>query len=543
MANLDQWLHFLSAPALDQNRARHPAAQAAMHALVEFARSRLLTELEALKAQPITVTDDGVTRVVSLLDSVKYGYNRHDQAFFALLREETGNWLFVPASDPRTVVIDTYLPFRGWRRVVRFTLRQRMREALHELFHERDRFLPRDHELRLQALCDRIAERAWNGQRIRRRLVALFPTKAMRQRIREAMQIDRELLALARACSFQANRFPIDINWLSFVWRHRSVLERIRQQTPQLLATVAQHMFRHGVRDGADPTRECVKWLIAHGVSKRSYLLLANRSARPFRVVLAKWKTQRSLDALALALTLTESGHDAELPRPAFYRILVDEYAHGMAVADVRERLVNVPRQVFTEARLRFRCADDEATLHATGLEFRTIVDWWVEHQLQEHAAAGWNRWLELARAEYQRRRAAIDTGTWPCALEELRTPDAEVLALATPLALFEEGQALRHCAYAYLEKCRNDQVRLFGASMRHHGRVERATIGLQRGARGWRIWDVRGACNRRLGGHWIPLARQLAEAYNRNAGSRQLPLPLLLPMWSLRASGVPGSG
>ena len=534
--NLDQWLRFLSAPALDPGRARHPAAQEALQALVDIARVRLLVELDALIAQPITISDDGVTRVVCLLDSVKYGYDRHDHAFFALLREEAGTWLFVPGSDPKTVAVDTYLPFRGWRRVVRYTLQQLMREAVLGLFHERERCVPFAHETRLQALCDQIVERAWRGQRMRRRLAALFPTRTMRGKIRAAMRIDDGLLALARACSFQMNRIPIDLNWLGFVWRERATLERIRKQTPTLLATVAQHMFRHGTKSGTDPTRECVKWLIAHGVSKRSYLLLAQHSARPFRMVLAKRKPSESLEALALALSLTESGHGAELPRPAFYRTIMDEYAHDMTVSAVRERIGNVPMQVFVEARRCLRAAECEAALRDAGLQFRTILDWWIEHQPREHADAGWHRWLQLARAEDQRRRATLDSTTWPCAPAGLRTPEAEVLALATPLALFEEGQALRHCAYAYLDHCRDDHVRLFSASMRHHGRLERATIGLQRKSCGWQIWDIRGACNRRMGGHWIPLARQLADACNRNDGAKQLPLPLPPPARCLRA-------
>ena len=101
------------------------------------------------------------------------------------------------------------------------------------------------------------------------------------------------------------------------------------------------------------------------------------------------------------------------------------------------------------------------------------------------------------------------------------------MLALRTPLALFEEGRALRHCAYSYAGKCENDQVRLFAARMHYQGRIERATIGLWREPRGWRIWDIRGPCNQRMGGHWIPLARQVAETYTRNSGAAQLALPI----------------
>ena len=90
----------------------------------------------------------------------------------------------------------------------------------------------------------------------------------------------------------------------------------------------------------------------------------------------------------------------------------------------------------------------------------------------------------------------------------------------------------------SYVAKCKEDQVRLFSARMEHQGRTERATIALTSGPRGWRIWDIRGSCNRRMGGHWILLARQVAEAYTRNASSTQLPLPMEV---SLRMPGDVG--
>ena len=91
---------------------------------------------------------------------------------------------------------------------------------------------------------------------------------------------------------------------------------------------------------------------------------------------------------------------------------------------------------------------------------------------------ASWYGWLLLAQEAEQRRRVAMESITWPCAVEQLRTPEAEVLAPATSLVLFEEGRALRHCAYSYVAKCRDDQARLVRPRIWHQGRIERATIG-----------------------------------------------------------------
>ena len=175
-------------------------------------------------------------------------------------------------------------------------------------------------------------------------------------------------------------------------------------------------------------------------------------------------------------------GRTAARARPLFYRVTFDQFGTSMTPAKIRNRLAVVPARVFVEACTRLAQVQDDEAIRRIAWEYRTIVDWWVEHEQTGHAQAGWERWLALACEAEDRRRVSLERDTWPCAVEELRTPDAEVLALANPLALFEEGRALRHCVYAYAGKCRDDQARLFSARMWHQGRVERATIGLWRG-------------------------------------------------------------
>ena len=77
----------------------------------------------------------------------------------------------------------------------------------------------------------------------------------------------------------------------------------------------------------------------------------------------------------------------------------------------------------------------DDLQVHESALAYRAIVEWFVTCRTEGHDQAGWSRWLALAREAEDRRRATLHPAVWPCALEELRTPDAEVLALATPLA------------------------------------------------------------------------------------------------------------
>lgn len=435
---LGQWLRLLSAPGTDARRREHPAARQALQKLVAYAKAHILANMELLAANPIAISDDGVTRMVTGLQCVRYGYNRRERCFFAALREPGGGWRYVPASDESSVIFDTYLPLRAWRRRIRYMLRG----DLHDMLVGLCVHLPPTHLRELDDVCADIVEQAWIGLRMRKTLARRFPTKRLRRQIRAAMAVDRELLALARAARFRSSHHSITQQWLSFVWQHRDTLARIRRQTPTLLRPVAQHMFQYPTDPGQDPTRACVKTLITNGMSKRSYRLLARHADRPFREVLRRFPAGYALDALVLALNLAETGHDAERPRPLFYRVTFDEFGRSMTPGAIGSRLAVLPRRVFTEARVRLAQATDDMHAHEIALTYRGIVNWFVTCEPEGHEQASWDRWLAFAREAEDHRRATLEPATWPCAVEELRTPEAEVLALATPLALFEEGRA-----------------------------------------------------------------------------------------------------
>ena len=528
-AHLGQFLRFLTVPGADAARRQRPQSKVALQSLVAYAKASMLAKLADITMSPIRVTDDGTMRAVRALHSVEYGFNRRQRTFFAGLREDGGQWREVPATDTNSVILDPCLPMRGWRRRIRYTLRGVAFDAVLGTLDLGAESLDDDHDLALHDLCHDLVEAAWRGLNMQRRLRRQFPTKAIRQQIRQALGIDPAVLALARATRFRTRHHAITQQWLSFVWQHRRALERIRAQTPTLLQTVAQYMFQHGTDPLLDPTQACREWLLSQGMTKGAYRMLAAHSPRPLHEVISRFLSGEALEAVLLALSLADTGNGVHRPRPLFYRVTFDQFGPGATLRTAKERLGKVPRAVFVAAHGRFGGVAGMGAAAALALEYRTILDWWVESSpSREHVRAGWERWLALARAEDARRRAAAEAFSWPCAVEQLRTPEAEVLALATPLALFEEGRALRHCVYGYVTMCKEDQVRLFSARLRHQEHIERATIALTPGPRGWRIWEIRGPCNRRMGGHWIAVARQVAECYTRRDGRAQLPLPLL---------------
>ena len=396
-ARLGQWLRFLTVPEAGRRRRGHAGGGAAMAAIGAFARAEILRALDVIERSPIVVEDDGNTRVVRVLDAIEYGFNRADRSFHSNLREAEGQWRHVPSIDPNVVIFDTYLFKPNWRRRVGYALHKHTHEALVRLVEVHAGALDEDHEVEMLNVCYDLVDQAWHGLQVRKHLTRRFPTKRLRRQIRQALAIDPVLVALARAARFRTRHHSIHQKWLTFVWQHQDELARIRRQTPGLLRVVAQHMYENRSPSGLDPTRAAVKRLVSLGVSKRSYMLLANRSDRPFRKVLRRCVADQALDGVALALFLTESGHDAVVPRPLFYRVTMDEFGATMTIARIRERLSGVPRRVFTEARTRMAQAHGADELQRTSLEYRTIVDWFVASQPEGHDQASWSRWLALA--------------------------------------------------------------------------------------------------------------------------------------------------
>lgn len=524
-----QWLRYLSGANPGTWRWQQPAARQAVRAIQRVAREQLKTHADAILREPLVIREKGLVREVEVLRGIRYTINRYDRSCSASLVNQDGDWEEFGPDSHHSIVVDTCLFRPAWRRRASHALRKSLRQWLSMQLSSIQSGVGNAVDSRA---IEAVLEGAWHGARIERTLRAGIRTKPMRRRIHSVMGFDQEVMAMARAARLCTRKHHVTHRWFTFVWRNMETLTRIRRQTPTLLAPVAEHMFRHGTPPGEDPTRQFVGWLISRGVKRSGYLLLVKWSARPLRCVIQRWSETDALDALVMALLHAQSPSGARLPTPALYRATYDKFGPGMSPNQIMEHLAPLPAQFFPRARERAAsCQDQHAFRLFLQSEYRLVLDWLLERAKMipelPSPEGGWAAWVRSAREVDLRKRAKVSVESWPCAIAAWRTPTAEAIALATPLALFEEGCALRHCAFGYADRCNRGEVRLFSARMRHHGRIERATIGLYRAGKAWRIWDIRGACNRRLGGHWITTARELAQAYSCSEPCLQLPLPL----------------
>lgn len=520
-----EWLRYLSGAEPSSWRWQQPVARRRLIAVHQTGRAQLALLIDKMLQAPVTVQDNGLIRQIDLLGAIRYTIDRRNSAVSASAIKPDGDWEHLDHTSNDRIAVDTCLFRPRWRRRVVDGLRASLRC-----------WLVAQSAIANAPLADHVLEAvivgAWRSAHVEKTLRRHAGTKAMRLRIRAAIGMDPEIMAIARASRLCVKHHHVTQSWLTFVWRNLDVLLRIRQQTPNLLAPVAEHMYRYGTAPSQDPVREFVKWLISNGVKRAGFMLLARRSARPFRTVVQRWHEGFALDALVLAMLHAQGPAGARPLSPILYRVAYDRFEAGTTPMRLQALLEPLPARFFSVAQAAAdRCHSADRLTSFLRNEYCLVMDWWL-FRARSHCdtalpAGTWTQWLRLARQDQARDRARIRTASWPCPLMSWRVPEATVIALSTPLALYEEGCALRHCAYDHVDACKLGRVLLFSARLRHQGKAERGTIGLRSDDGKWRLWDIRGTCNRRLGGHWIVLAREFAAACNARPLCTQLPLPL----------------
>jgi hypothetical protein len=132
-------------------------------------------------------------------------------------------------------------------------------------------------------------------------------------------------------------------------------------------------------------------------------------------------------------------------------------------------------------------------------LDLKRVVDWadqtGQDQLTRAQRQAGW-RWMvgKSLRWEMQKRvELQSSRKSWWIPAKEVAVGEYEFRFLATPLEVWEEGQAMRHCAFDLVRGCEMG-VCLVVSIKREGLRV--ATLELRLSDDQWRINQLRGKCN-----------------------------------------------
>lgn len=476
--------------------------------------------LDEIAANPIHIEEDGGQRIVHFVTAFAYGYCRQTQEVFAGFLQEEGGWAWATLEHPSHLGnLDPLIPRNTWRQRIGYALRVKARtQVVDAALAQADTPLDdKDLGALHKYACD-IAWAAWQRAGLSSQIDTRFPTRRMRALLGQALALDPEVLALARQCC-GVYQPPITNRFLTFVWRNRDTLARIQRQTPNLLPVVAKYMSLFGV-SAADPTQATKAWLQVRGVSRAACLLLDVHGLRPFQNIVERFGHDDGMDALVLALKLTQTGHGAVLYTPAAACIVLDAWNTASA-ATIQRAIAALPPRMLRQFMQRAEAARDAGEAQAVTQDIRNVLDWW--QQLGDTppdglANAGWRRWLLLAEEAKQRSRLALANITWASPLSEFEHATGKAVALTNALALFDEGKRMQHCINNFREDCIRGQYLVFHTELEQSGKPHLATIALRRNAldqHRWAVTDMRGVTNSRFGKPLPDIAVRLAERCN----------------------------
>lgn len=519
-----RWLRRLLVAGAPQAYWDTPMSRRAVAAIAAGMGNFLTTRLDEVIGDPVRVSDDGIVRRVTVLGAFVYAYDRAERKAWAENIDRNGEWQRFD-SDKKTLRIAFVTPLYkpAWRKVAWQGLHASARAWLQAFVRD---FLPSVCDAMFDELFHHVWKRSWRSAGPARRLRGIH-TRALRHQIRAALALDERLVDLARAASL--GRDPILQDRLTFIWRHYDVLERIRLQTPKLLAPVTSYLIRCGIEDGKDPVQAFKLWLRKQGIKGSAFRLLAQQGERPFRAVVRRWESYLAFDALVLALKLAQRPNGA---RPLPWRLckpLFEQWVDTQLPDFFLRMAKALPERFFD---VLHRAAERASTRHPLDAflrnEFGLVIDWIVAEPLRflPLERKSWACWLSHARAFRERRRAAVSGPGWDSAIETWHDGQVTATALLSPLMLHDESALLHHCVHKFANDCRSGDARYFSACMPRGGREERATIGLYRGDKGWAVHDVRGICNRHMDRVWWKFAEALAREYARCARTQPDELP-----------------
>lgn len=354
------------------------------------------------------------------------------------------------------------------------------------------------------------------------RVKACRVTEKLREVVAAALALDAQVLADARAGFTHREEATVDSRHYGTVWQRAESFDQLRCENPRLVRTYAGAALARQLGNHPEPVRDLKLALRRAGVDDPGWKALL--AADPAMLEAACPGAKNPIVFWVHAWALKACAAMGRVAPPAVMGRLVSP--NGRKPGERRTLSANLLDEGFWPPFLRalgrrLAAVEGEAALRAfLDGEFEDVYDWleWEEPALDANQArAGWawmlrehRRWEERERQRALRERENL---RWPVPVREFVFEGWRVTALADSYELWEEGQAMRHCARTYAAHCQRGVAILFSIRDAEGRRV--ATGGIDRREGAWRAGSVRLFGNRPAGPDLWRVARAFAEACN----------------------------
>ncbi|HQZ46327.1 MAG TPA: PcfJ domain-containing protein, partial [Usitatibacteraceae bacterium] len=342
----------------------------------------------------------------------------------------------------------------------------------------------------------------------------------LRDRIAEALALDPLVVASACLGTPLEELTAVDSRQYSAAWRHDEAFVQLERENPALVRPYAGAVVAGVLGNHPEPARDLKLAFRRFGIGDAGWKLLANTAPGHFEPVVPCARNDDVFEVYCWILQACAAAGGL-LPGPVLQRLVMPNGREpGLRVKLEPETIALDFWKPFLRAlgrRLASVGGAAEIRAFLDG-EFEDVYDWleWEYPAIDANQArAGW-AWMLAQHAAWQERERELahaqrEDLRWEVPLATFEHGPWRVVALRDSYELWEEGNALRHCARTYANHCRRGHGIVFSIRNASGNRV--ATGLVDRRCSPWTVKSVRMRANRPAWPELVEVARAYAVA------------------------------
>ncbi|MBC7548535.1 MAG: PcfJ domain-containing protein [Polaromonas sp.] len=280
------------------------------------------------------------------------------------------------------------------------------------------------------------------------------------------------------------------------VLTRRSAFAKLESDAPHLIGLYGALCRARRFPRAGEPLQRLKAYLIANDLSQQAWISIVNAPARFWLIANRYYTGAPAGQVLDLIRCIDVLGFDRTPPVWLLDALLAPHGGPGSRYPSYAYEVCKreaVWRHIVRLLKHIQKPTEDQC------IDLKRIIDWagqtGQDHLTRAQRQAGW-RWLVGKSSQWEKRqRVELQSSgkTWWVPANQMMVGDFEFRFLTNPLELWEEGQAMRHCAFDLILGC--ERGTSWVVSIRRAG-IRIATMELRLTDDQWRIHQLRGKYN-----------------------------------------------
>lgn len=355
----------------------------------------------------------------------------------------------------------------------------------------------------------------WLTRMLMRRIRAHHDLRGLRRRIADALCIDADAWRLCHRMHISS---PLEnkacFQQYNLCIRHKAELLEVERVAPNAVGVYAALCEQRNFPVTGEPTQRLKRYLVALGVSSRSWLLVLRDGNRLMPVVRQFYTGSPSYAACDVIKVM--NGLNIARRLPAWLTQAI--FGEWGTAGERRHSYFRCMEPSMTNLRHLVACVSAEFQ-HPDALQEEQLAE--VVHWVTEPEAApltrtqrqrGWSYLVRSARSfHHLREEKEAATGIdWELPFKSLELPTMTLLPIGSGAELFDEGRKMRNCAGQWIARCATGNEMLVSVRARDGRRTASASYRWGRGQ--WEFGDAKGPLNRPLDNKTMKTLRDAAR-------------------------------